>query len=102
MAVIHLLDIGQEEKKSMKKKDASNRPAESSDQVQTSRERPQSPQPTFEPEQAKPEVGNEEIAQRAYAIYEQRGRLPGSELDDWLQAERDLLTGTKTRTDQAA
>lgn len=86
----------------MKKKDASNPLAESSDQIQTPGERPQSPQPIFEPEQAKPEVGNEEIAQRAYAIYEQRGRLPGAELDDWLQAERDLLNENKTRTDEAA
>jgi hypothetical protein len=86
----------------MKKKDASNPPAESSDQIQTPGERPQSPQPIFEPEQAKPEVGNEEIAKRAYAIYEQRGRFPGAELDDWLQAERDLLNENKSRTDEAA
>jgi hypothetical protein len=60
------------------------------DQVQTEGERPQSPQPVFEPQQAEPEIGNEEIAQRAYALYEQRGRLPGAELDDWLQAEQEL------------
>ena len=86
----------------MKKKDAFDPLAESSDQIQTPGERPQSPQPIFEPEQAKPEVGHEEIAQRAYAIYEQRGRLPGAELDDWLQAERDLLNQNRTRTDEAA
>jgi len=86
----------------MKKKDASNRPAEPSDQIQTSGERPQSPQPIFEPEQAKQDVGNEEIAQRAYAIYEQRGRFPGAELDDWLQAERELLNENKSRADEAA
>jgi hypothetical protein len=32
-----------------------------------------------------------EIARRAYEIFEQRGRLHGHDLDDWLQAERDLL-----------
>jgi hypothetical protein len=42
---------------------------------------------------------NEEIARRPYAIDEQRGRFPGSELDDWLEAERELAEG---RRDQAA
>lgn len=32
----------------------------------------------------------EEIRNRAYEIYLQRGAQPGSELEDWLQAERDL------------
>ena len=33
---------------------------------------------------------HEEIRQRAYEIYLERGGLPGDELDDWLQAEREL------------
>jgi outer membrane protein TolC len=33
----------------------------------------------------------EDIAQRAYALYEARGREDGHDLDDWLQAERELL-----------
>ncbi len=32
----------------------------------------------------------EEIRLRAYEIYLERGSLPGDELDDWLQAEREL------------
>jgi len=32
----------------------------------------------------------EEIRIRAYAIYMERGRQPGHDLDDWLQAEREL------------
>ena len=32
----------------------------------------------------------EEIRHRAYEIYLERGGLPGNELDDWLQAEREL------------
>ena len=32
----------------------------------------------------------EEIRLRAYEIYLERGGLPGDDLDDWLQAERDL------------
>jgi Protein of unknown function (DUF2934) len=35
----------------------------------------------------------EEIRLRAYEIYLERGQQPGSELDDWLQAERELERG---------
>ena len=35
----------------------------------------------------------EEIRRRAYEIYLDRGEQPGCELDDWLQAERDLKRG---------
>ncbi len=34
---------------------------------------------------------HEEIAQRARAIYEQSGRIPGRDMDNWLQAEAQLL-----------
>jgi Protein of unknown function (DUF2934) len=33
----------------------------------------------------------EEIALRAYHIYLQRGDAPGNEVEDWMQAERQLL-----------
>ena len=32
----------------------------------------------------------EEIRQRAFEIYMERGGIHGCELDDWLQAEREL------------
>lgn len=32
---------------------------------------------------------DEEIRMRAYEIYRERGEAPGSEMDDWLQAERE-------------
>ena len=35
----------------------------------------------------------EEIRERAYLIYLARGGANGHELDDWLQAERELTTG---------
>jgi hypothetical protein len=42
-------------------------------------------------------VGNpgreEEIRVRAYEIYLERGQRPGSELGDWLEAERELEHG---------
>jgi len=34
---------------------------------------------------------DELIRQRAHQIYLQRGEQPGSDLDDWLQAEREIL-----------
>ena len=36
------------------------------------------------------EATDEEIRQRAYEIYFARGAAPGFEVDDWLQAEREL------------
>lgn len=34
---------------------------------------------------------DEEISQRAYELYLQRGSVPGHENDDWLQAEAELI-----------
>jgi hypothetical protein len=46
-------------------------------------------------------VGNStregEIRRRAYKIYLERGGQPGGELDDWLQAERELKDGLRSR-----
>jgi hypothetical protein len=36
---------------------------------------------------------DEEIRCRAYEIYLERSGQPGGELDDWLQAERELGNG---------
>jgi hypothetical protein len=33
---------------------------------------------------------NGAIARRAYELYEQRGREPGADVDDWLQAEHEI------------
>jgi len=38
-------------------------------------------------------VRDEDIRLRAYEIYLERGEQPGHELDDWLQAERELEHG---------
>jgi len=35
-------------------------------------------------------VSEQETRERAYEIYLQRGAQPGHELEDWLQAEREL------------
>ena len=34
---------------------------------------------------------HQEIMRRAYELYEQRGRVHGFDLDDWLQAEDEIL-----------
>ena len=43
------------------------------------------------------EIGNpasqEEIRRRAYELYLERGEQPGCDLNDWLQAERELQRG---------
>ncbi len=36
---------------------------------------------------------HEEIRHRAYEIYLEHGAQPGRELDDWLQAEREVERG---------
>jgi DUF2934 family protein len=32
----------------------------------------------------------DEIARRAYDLYQERGAAPGGEVDDWLRAEQEL------------
>ena len=43
-------------------------------------------------EQLTAEQLRDRIAQRAYQLYEARGRAEGSDVQDWLQAEHELLT----------
>jgi hypothetical protein len=38
----------------------------------------------------------QQIQQRAYELYEQRGRTDGHDLDDWLQAESEIR-GTEVK-----
>jgi hypothetical protein len=40
---------------------------------------------------AKNQPTQEEIALRAYRLYMERGRAPGNELEDWIEAEHQLL-----------
>jgi len=40
----------------------------------------------------------EQIQVRAYEIYIRRGRTDGFDLDDWLQAEKELKTRRQNRT----
>ena len=52
------------------------------------------------------ELPKEEIAQRAYELYAQRGGEPGKDVEDWVRAEKELNSGVavgsaKTKTAQA-
>lgn len=40
----------------------------------------------------------EAVARRAYELFEQRGREPGHELEDWLAAEAELAGSTEAPT----
>jgi len=42
-------------------------------------------------------MSSEVVAQRAYELFLERGGSHGRDLDDWLHAEREL--GSTTRTD---
>jgi hypothetical protein len=44
-----------------------------------------------EAEDFREEEAQEKIAQRAYEIYQDRGGQHGRDLDDWLQAEQELM-----------
>jgi hypothetical protein len=46
-------------------------------------------------------TNDEKIRLRAYDIYLERGGTPGLELDDWLQAERELQGGAFSRAQVA-
>jgi len=43
-----------------------------------------------QPTESLPNPGDEHIRTRAYELYEARGREPGHEWEDWLQAEREV------------
>ena len=43
-------------------------------------------------------ITEHDIACRAYDLYLARGREPGHQLDDWLQAERELRSSSRAST----
>jgi hypothetical protein len=52
------------------------------------------------------ELSREDIAQRAYELYVQRGGEPGNDVEDWLRAEEELgaesiVTPAKTKAARA-
>jgi len=55
-------------------------------------------QPNGEDTSANRLRSREEIRLRAYEIYLERSGLPGNELGDWLQAERELERAARRKT----
>ncbi len=49
-----------------------------------------SPKKTKPPARDHGDPSEEEIRRRAHELYEERGREPGHEHEDWAQAEREL------------
>jgi hypothetical protein len=47
-------------------------------------------------------LSESEIAKRAYEIFERRGRGHGADMEDWLNAERELMRGLASPRDVAA
>jgi hypothetical protein len=52
---------------------------------------PQSETQMYEP------AHNQEIRVRAYELFEKRGREPGHDLDDWLQAEAEIVRPARSQ-----
>jgi len=46
----------------------------------------------------RPTEFEDEIRRRAYELYEQRGKVDGYALDDWLQAEAEVLSARERKT----
>jgi hypothetical protein len=57
---------------------------------QTPLETPRGADPVRSKEPQVTKIDREAIARRAYERYLQRGRTPGHEQEDWLEAEREL------------
>jgi len=53
------------------------------------------PTPFTRPKAVSPENTEDRIRQRAYELYEQRGREDGHDLDDWLTAEAEVNQNTR-------
>ena len=43
---------------------------------------------------------HDEIARRAREIFERNGRIPGRDLENWLEAESQLLSARKSEAEQ--
>jgi hypothetical protein len=60
------------------------------------------PRATRKPRTAKAGPTLEQIQARAYEIYLERRGAPGSQMDDWLRAERELVSDAPSKTRRAA
>jgi len=44
----------------------------------------------------------DKIRERAYEIYQERNGIPGSEIEDWLQAEKELVAIREEAIDESS
>jgi len=58
--------------------------------------------PTAADRRRRTRVTDEDIARRAYELYESRGGGHGRDLDDWLEAERELKPRRRKADQQEA
>jgi hypothetical protein len=49
-------------------------------------------------EENTPSPADDRIAQRAYQLYEARGRSDGFDVDDWLAAEQEVHANSNSQT----
>jgi Protein of unknown function (DUF2934) len=49
-----------------------------------------------------PASPDDRIRERAYELYQQRGEHPGSDVEDWLRAESEILAETEASVDEAS
>jgi hypothetical protein len=59
------------------------------------------PRATRKPRTTKAIPTAEQIQLRAYEIYVERRGAPGNQIDDWLQAERELASAGRPKTRKA-
>lgn len=52
--------------------------------------------PSVRTDDTERDVPHDEVARRAFALYHARGAQHGHDVDDWLQAERELQTSAKS------
>ena len=46
-----------------------------------------------------PKPTHEEIARRAYELFEKSGRVPGKDVENWLRAEQQLMADRRPATE---
>lgn len=52
--------------------------------------------PSVRSDDTERDVPHDEVARRAFALYHARGAQHGHDVDDWLQAERELQASAKS------
>jgi hypothetical protein len=56
---------------------------------------------TINDQNTNPHPAEGDIAFRAHEIFVERGAAPGQDLDDWLQAERELMASSPVKTQRS-